>query len=84
MALPEGSVTLSVQQLDELHRKLANLRHDINNHLALIVAAAELIKFNTDLAQRMSATLLEQPPKISEEMNKFAQEFEAAFGITRS
>lgn len=84
MALPEGPVTLSVQQLDELHRKLANLRHDINNHLALIVAAAELIKVNIDLAPRMSITLLEQPPKISAELNKFSQELEAALGITRS
>lgn len=84
MGLPDQPVTLSVQQLDDLHRKLSNLRHDINNHLALIVAAAELVKFNSELAKRMSATLLEQPPKISEQMNKFALEFDAAFGITRS
>lgn len=84
MALPDGPVTLSVQQVEELSRKLATLRHDVNNHLSLVVAAAELIKFNPDVATRMSATLAEQPPKISEELNRFAQEFERVLGVTRS
>lgn len=84
MALPDGPVTISVQQLEELSKKLSTLRHDVNNHLSLVVAAAELIKFNPDMATRMSATLSEQPPKISDELNKFALEFERVMGITRS
>jgi hypothetical protein len=32
----------------------------------------------------MSVTLGEQPPKISEEISKFAGDFEKALGITRS
>jgi len=83
MALPDGPVTLSPQQLEELNKRLSTLRHDVNNHLSLIVAAAELIKFNPEMANRMSATLSEQPPKISEELNKFSIEFEKVCGITR-
>jgi hypothetical protein len=82
--MPTGPVTLSVEQLEELNKKLSILRHDINNHLSLIVAAAELIKFNPEMATRMSATLSEQPPKISEEIGRFSTEFEKALGITRS
>ena len=55
----------------------------MNNHLSLVVAAAELIKFNPQMAARMSATLSEQPPKISEEINRFSVELERALGITR-
>lgn len=84
MALPNGPVTLSVEQLDELNKKLSALRHDVNNHLSLVVAAAELIKFNPESASRMCATLAEQPPKISEVLNKFSLEFEKTLGITRS
>ncbi len=83
MGLPNGPVTLSVQQLEELNKKLSTLRHDVNNHLSLVVAAAELIKFNPQMAARMSATLSEQPPKISEEINRFSVELERALGITR-
>ena len=84
MGLPSQPVTLTVEQIDELSRKLSNMRHDINNHLSLIVAAAELIKLNPDLAKRMCATLAEQPPKISEEMARFSDAFEASLGIARS
>ena len=83
MALPTVPVTLSVQQIEELNRKLSNLRHDINGDLALIVAAAELIKLNPDILQRMLATLAEQPPKIRQKVDRFSAEFEKAFGITR-
>jgi hypothetical protein len=83
MALPTGPVTLNPEQVAELNKKLATLRHDINNHLSLIVAAVELIKYNPDVAGRMSTTLAEQPPKISEELARFSGDFEKAFGISR-
>jgi len=47
-------VTLSVEQIRELNRSLATLRHDINNQLSLIAAAAEIIRFNPDMAKRMA------------------------------
>jgi hypothetical protein len=84
MGMPNEPVTLSVQQIEDLAKKLSTLRHDINNHLSLIVAAAELIKFNPEMANRMSTTLSEQPPKISEELTRFSTELEKAIGITRA
>jgi len=83
MGLPTVPVTLSVEQIDDLQKRLSNLRHDINNHLSLIVAAAELIKLNPDLVKRMCATLAEQPPKISEELNQFSAALDEFLGITR-
>jgi len=84
MALPTDPITLSVQQIEELNRKLSNLRHDINGDLALVVAAAELIKLNPEIRQRMLSTLLEQPQKIRDKMDRFSAEFEKIFGISRS
>ena len=83
MGLPAEPVTLSVQQVEELSKKLSDLRHDINGDLALIVASAELIKLNPDLLPRMLTTLMEQPPKIRERADKFSAEFEKALGITK-
>jgi hypothetical protein len=45
MAFPTEPVTLSVGELQELNRKLSDMRHDINNHLSLMVAALELIRY---------------------------------------
>ena len=84
MGLPTGPVTLTVEQIEELNRKLSTVRHDVNNHLSLVVAAVELIKFNADMVPRMTAMLAEQPAKISNELTKFAAEFEKALGFTKS
>lgn len=84
MAIPSGPVTLSPEQVEELNRCLGTMRHDINNNLSLVVAAAELIKFNPASSARMSATLAEQPPKITEHLQKFTTEFEKMLGIVRS
>lgn len=84
MGLPTGPVTLTIEQLEELNRKLATMRHDVNNHLSLIVAAVELLKLSPESAPRMAATLAGTPTKISEEMIKFSTEFDRILGVSRS
>src|SRR5436190_9807868 len=84
MGSPTTPLTLTVEQMEELHKKLSTVRHDVNNHLSLIVAAVELIKCNADMVPRMTAMLAEQPAKISNELNKFAAEFEKILGITHT
>jgi hypothetical protein len=83
MPLPSQPVTLTVEQLSELDRKLSAVRHDINNHLSLIIAASELIRHKPQTTERMMATLVEQPSKIAAILAKFSAEFEQALGITR-
>jgi len=83
MALPSEPVTLNVAQLDELNHKLSEMRHDINNHLSLIVAAVELMRHKPQLTERMVKTLSEQPTRITESVRRFSAEFEKAMHITR-
>jgi hypothetical protein len=83
MPLPDHPVTLTVEQLAELNGKLSTARHDINNQLSLIIAAVELIRHKPQMAERMMATLVEQPPKIANALSRFSADFERAFGITR-
>jgi hypothetical protein len=83
MGLPSQPVTLSVEQVDELNKKLSKLRHDVNNNLSLMIAAVEMIQFKPELAPKMMNTLVEQPNKITGAMGQFSEEFEKVFGITR-
>lgn len=84
MTLPSQPVTLTVEQIDELHRQLSNMRHDINNNLSLILAATELLRHKPHMLERMTATLVEQPPKITQALGKFSAEFEKILGLARS
>jgi hypothetical protein len=83
MGLPSQPVTLSAAQIEELNRKLSTMRHDINNNLSLIIAAAEMVRFKPDLLTRMMDTLNQQPGRISASMSGFTDEFEKTMGITR-
>jgi aspartokinase len=84
MRMPSQPVQMSVEQIQDLNLKLSTLRHDINNHLSLIMAAAELIRHKPQMAERMMETLVEQPQRITTAMNKFSADFETTFGIVRT
>jgi hypothetical protein len=83
MPLPTEPVKLSVEQIGELNLKLAELRHDINNHVSVILASAELLQHRPETAERMLVALAEQPQKIVAAIAQFSRDLEAAFHITR-
>jgi hypothetical protein len=83
MALPTEPVTLSVEQIGELNRKISLLRHDVNNQISLITASVELIRCRPDAAERMLNMLVEHPRKISESVAQFTGDVESALHITR-
>ena len=83
MRLPSQPVTLAVEQVDQLNKNLSAMRHDINGSLSLIVAALELIRHKPQTAERMMATLAEQPARITASLAKFTSEFEQALVINR-
>lgn len=83
MGLPAQPLTLSVEQIDELNKKLSAARHDINNHLSMIMAASELIRMKPEMAPKMADKLMAQPSKISDLIKGFSAEFEQTLGITR-
>ena len=83
MGLPRQTVPLSPEQVVDLDRKFADLRHNVNNHLALMVASLELIRRKPEMIDRMVNNLTEQPQKILEEIKHFSEEFEKSLRITR-
>jgi len=83
MGVPNTPASLTAAQLAELNNQLAHMRHEINNQLAMVVAALEMIRFRPEMRDKMLTTISQQPPMIMAEVAKFSAEFEQAFGITR-
>lgn len=83
MTSSDQTLALTSQQIEELNKQLSTMRHDINNHLSLMMAAVELVRRKPDAAERMATTLTEQPGKIGDSMKMFSAQFEAALGIKR-
>lgn len=84
MALPDKPIALEPDQIAELNKKLSTMRHNINNYLALIVAASELLKRKPELAPRMLENIMAQPDRVISEIKAFSEEFEATLGIKRN
>lgn len=83
MGLPDKTVELTPEKVAELNEKLSIMRHNVNNHLALIVAACELLKRKPEMAQRMLDNIMQQPDRIISEVRTFSDDFETVVGITR-
>lgn len=84
MALPEQPVTLSPEQIEELNNTLSKMRHNVNNHLALIVAGTELIRRKPEVAAKFLDSMSQQPDRITAEIRAFSDVFEAACQIRRN
>jgi hypothetical protein len=83
MGLPAEPITLSVAQVADLNHKLSEMRHNVNNNLALMVAAVELLRRKPDMAIKMADSISGQTNKMMDEIAHFSAEFEKTLGITR-
>jgi hypothetical protein len=81
MGSPDDQIALSQCQAAELNRKLSVMRHNVNNHLALIVAASELLRRKPEMAERLLVNILQQPERIISEVRAFSEDFEQALGL---
>jgi len=78
---PGQPLTLTVEEVQALQKRLADVRHNINNHLALIVAASELLARKPDAAIRVTAALKDPPDRIADELRQFQSDFEKALRL---
>jgi hypothetical protein len=70
------TITLAPEQIQDLAGKLSTLRHNVNNHLALIVAATELMRRKPDQAARFVGALFDPPERITKEIQTFTHQLE--------
>jgi hypothetical protein len=82
MGSPDHTVALTSEQVRDIAERLSRLRHDVNNHLSLVVAAAEMIQHKPEMGPQLLPTLLSQPQKISDRVQGFSEFLEGTLGIT--
>jgi len=84
MSVPLQPVTLSAEQVAQLKQKLADLRHDINNNVALMLSAIEMMRRRPESFEKMLESMARQPGRINETVIQFSKALESALQITRS
>jgi predicted nucleic acid-binding Zn-ribbon protein len=76
MPAPESHVTWTPEEVEELRRRLAQMRHNVNNLLALVVAGTELIRRKPESASRLVENISDQPQRVVDEIQRFSEELE--------
>ena len=71
------------KQLEMLHQNLRTVRHSINNHVAVIMAMAELTQRNPTQSQKLSQICLEKGPQIADAIGGFTELFQGALGVVQ-
>ncbi len=64
------------KQLQMLHQNLRTVRHAVNNHVAVIMAMAELAQRNPANGQKLSQICLEKAPQIADAIGGFTELFQ--------
>ena len=84
MSSADGSVHLTAEQARELHKLLSECRHNVNNHVSLIMSAMELAQLKPDTLPKMLKTTVDQSKKITEEVAGYSAGFERILQAARS
>jgi hypothetical protein len=81
MGSREEPLTLSPDDVEKLNKQLGEMRHNVNNKLALMVASIELIKLVPHRSVELCDKLMSQPDFINQEISAFSNNLRTALKI---
>ena len=70
-------MTQPANSLEELHMRFREIKHDVNNSLAVIMALSELAERNPANYEKLSKTVLTRCPEIVRRLQAFGNELGA-------
>jgi hypothetical protein len=77
----ETNRTLSPEELAKLQKKFSEIKHSINNALAVMMALSEMSQRRPDYAEKLAATVLNKAPQIVSGLQEFAQALNEKAGV---
>ena len=78
----ETNRTLSAEELTELQKKFSEIKHSINNALAVMMALSEMSQRRPDYSEKLASTVLTKAPQIVSSLQEFTQALNEKAGIT--
>ena len=77
----ETSRTLSSDELVQLQKKFSEIKHSINNALAVMMALSEMSQRRPDYAEKLATTVLSKAPQIVSGLQEFTQLLNEKAGV---
>ena len=67
----EPNRTLSAEELAQMQKKFSEIKHSINNALAVMMALSEMSQRRPDYAEKLATTVLSKAPQIVTNLQEF-------------
>jgi hypothetical protein len=77
----EPNRTISHDELVQLQKKFSEIKHSINNALAVMMALSEMSQRRPDYAEKLATTVLSKAPQIVSSLQEFTQALNEKAGV---
>ena len=71
---------LTPEDYAELQKRFSEIKHSINNALAVMMALSEMSQRRPDYAEKLATTVLSKAPQIVSNLQEFTQAMNEKFG----
>jgi len=71
--MSDPAQTVSHEELVELQKKFSEIKHAINNALAVMMALSEMSQRRPDYSEKLASTVLTKAPQIVSSLQEFTQ-----------
>ena len=65
--------TVSLEEFAQLQKKFSEIKHSINNALAVMMALSEMSQRRPDYSEKLATTVLTKAPQIVSSLQEFTQ-----------
>ena len=79
--MSEPARDLTSEDFAELQKKFSEIKHSINNALAVMMALSEMSQRRPDYAEKLATTVLAKAPQIVSSLQEFTQILNEKAGI---
>ena len=77
----EPNRNLSPEDLAQLQKKFSEIKHSVNNALAVMMALSEMSQRRPDYAEKLATTVLNKAPQIVSSLQEFTQILNEKAGV---
>lgn len=72
---------MTPEEFAQLQRKFSEIKHSINNALAVMMALSEMSQRRPDYAEKLATTVLSKAPQIVSSLQEFTQALNEKAGV---
>ena len=79
--MSDADNSISHEELVQLQKKFSEIKHSINNALAVMMALSEMSQRRPDYAEKLATTVLNKAPQIVSGLQEFTQALNEKAGV---